>query len=184
MDSKINPELEEEYSQLLRASKNEKSVKQKKRYDTVLLYMEGYARKQIAEILHIPHRTVCYHIASYQKGGLDALLLVKQPGAQKKLSDGQEQTLIDIISTQTPEEAGVGIFANWTSALACTLVKERFGVSFSERGMRNLFERAGLSYTRPTYTLEKADPEKQEQFRETFETLKKTSGRRHLPDPV
>lgn len=79
MDSKINPGLEEEYSQLLLASKNEKSVKQKKRYDTVLLYMEEYARKQIAEILHIPHRTVCYHIASYQKGGLDALLLVKQP---------------------------------------------------------------------------------------------------------
>ena len=39
--------------------------------------------------------------------------------------------------------------------------------------MLNLFEWLGLSYTRPTYTLDKADPKKQEQFRKTFETLKK-----------
>ena len=134
--------------------------------------MEGYPRNQIAEILHIPYRTVCSHIASYQKGGMGALILVKQPGASKKLSDEQEQILMDIISTQTPKEAGVGIFANWTSSLACALAKERFGVTFSDRGMRNLFDRIGLSYTRPTYTLEKADPEKQQKFREGFETLK------------
>ena len=175
MITKIKYGSEEEYSQLLLASKSEKSVKQKKRYDTVLLYMEGYARKQVAEILHIPHRTVCVHIASYQKGGMDALLLVKQKGAPRKLSDEQEHALIHIISTQTPEEAGVGIFANWTSSLACKLAKEKFGVTFSDRGMRNLFERVGLSYTRPTYTLKKADPEKQEQFRKDFEIYKKTS---------
>lgn len=176
MNTKVVNDFENEYPHLLQASKNERNVKQKKRYDAVLLYMEGYSRSQIAEILHIPHRTVCSHIASYQKGGMEALLLIKQPGAPKKLTDEQEQLLMDIISTQTPEEAGVGIFANWTSSLACALAKERFGVTFSDRGMRNLFERIGLSYTRPTYTLEKADPEKQEQFREEFETIKKTSG--------
>lgn len=175
MITKIRYGSEEEYSQLLLASKNEKKVKQKKRYDTVLLHMEGYSRKQIAEILHIPHRTVCAHISSYQKGGRKALLLIKQTGAPKKLSEKQEHTLVHIISTQTPEEAGVGIFSNWTSSLACKLAKERFGVVFSDRGMRNLFDRVGLSYTRPTYTLEKADTEKQEQFRKDFEILKKTS---------
>ena len=36
-----------------------------KRFDTILLYMEGYPRKQIAEILHIPHRTVNYYIARW-----------------------------------------------------------------------------------------------------------------------
>ncbi len=47
-----------DYYRLLMASKTEKNVKQKNRYDAVLLYMEGYPRKQIAQILHIPHRTV------------------------------------------------------------------------------------------------------------------------------
>lgn len=164
-----------EHFRLLTASKTEKNVKQKARYDVVLLYMEGYPQKEISKILHIPRRTVSCHIASYKKGGMEALIIKKQPGARKKLTDAQEVELISVISTQTPEEAGVGIFANWTAALACAFVEQRFGVQFSNRGMLNLFERMGLSYTRPTYTLAKADPEKQEQFRETFETLKKTS---------
>jgi len=163
-----------DYYRLLKASKAEKSVKQKMRYDVVLLYMEGYPRKQISQILHIPLRTVSYHISHYENGGMEALILIKQPGAPKKLSDTQEAELLSVISTQTPQEAGVGVFANWTAALACAFVEQRFGVSFSTRGMLNLFKRLGLSYTRPTYTLNKADPEKQEQFRETFETLKKT----------
>ena len=79
--------------------------------------------------------------------------------------------------TCTPEEAGVGIFANWTAPLACRLVEERFQVKFSERGMRDLFYRTGLSYTRPAYTLNKADPEKQDAFRQQFEDLKKTAQR-------
>lgn len=162
-----------DYYRLLMASKNEKSVKQKNRYDVVLLYMEGYSRKKISEILHIPLRTVSYHILSYEKGGMEFLLIVKQPGAQKKLTDKQETELLCVISTQTPEEAGLGVFANWTAALACAFVKQKFGISYSSRGMLNLFDRLGLSYTRPTYTLDKADPKKQEQFRKTFETLKK-----------
>lgn len=162
-----------DYYRLLMASKNEKSVKQKNRYDVVLLYMEGYSRKKISEILHIPLRTVSYHILSYEKGGMESLLIVKQPGAQKKLTDKQETELLSVISTQTPKEVGLGVFANWTAALACAFVKQKFGISYSSRGMLNLFDRLGLSYTRPTYTLDKADPKKQEQFRKTFETLKK-----------
>lgn len=163
-----------DYYRLLIASKTEKSVKQKMRYDAVLLYMEGYPRKQISEIFHIPIRTVSYHILKYEKGGIEALLIIKQPGAQKKLTDAQEAELLHIISTQTPEEAGLGIFANWTAALVCAYVNREYGISFSSRGMLNLFERLGLSYTRPTYTLEKADPKKQARFRKTFEELKKT----------
>lgn len=166
-----------DYYRLIMASKNEKSVKQKNRYDVVLLYMEGYSRKKISEILHIPLRTVSYHILSYEKGGMESLLIVKQPGAQKKLTDEQETELLCVIFTQTPEEAGLGVFANWTAALACAFVKQKFGISYSSRGMLNLFDRLGLSYTRPTYTLDKADPKKQEQFRKTFETLKKNAGR-------
>ena len=166
-----------DYYRLLSASKAEKNVKQKMRFDAVLLHLEGHPRKQIAQVLHVPQRTVSYHISRYEDGGIDALILKKQPGAPKKLSDVQEAELLSIISTKTPQEAGVGVFANWTAALACAYVKQRYGVSFSTRGMLNLFQRLGLSYTRPTYTLDKADPEKQETFRETFETLKKTAVR-------
>jgi len=39
--------------------------------------------------------------------------------------------------------------------------------------MLDLFNRLNLSYTRPTYVLAKADAGKQEQFKETFEDIKK-----------
>lgn len=184
MNTKAFDDSIKEYFRILLASKKEKNVKQKNRYDAVLLYMEGYSRKQISEILHTPRRTVNSHIAKYESGGMEALLLIKQPGAPRKLSGEQEEELLSVISTMTPEEAGVGVFSNWTAALACAYVKDHFGVSFSSRGMLNLFERLGLSYTRPTYTLDKADPAKQEEFRQTFEALKKTAGGRHLHNPV
>lgn len=175
MNTRILDDSIKDYYRLLTASKTEKSVKQKMRYDVVLLYMEGHSRKQISQVLHIPLRTVSYHISRYENGGIESLILIKQPGAPKKLSNVQEAELLSVISTKTPQEAGVGVFANWTAAPVCAFVKQRFGISFSTRGMLNLFQRLGLSYTRPTYTLNKADPEKQEQFRETFERLKKTA---------
>ena len=66
-------------------------------------------------------------------------------------------------------------FCNWTAPLACQYVKKQFGVEFSVRGMRDVFYRLRLSYTRPTYTLAKADPVKQEAFKKRLELLKKTS---------
>ena len=163
----------EDMEKLLILSKKEQKVKQKNRYDVVLLYLEGYSRRTISNVLHIPARTVASHIAIYQKGGVDALLIKKQPGRQRKLTEEQEQELKEIIASKTPEEAGIGIFANWTAPLACQLVEKKYQVKFSERGMRELFYRIGLSYTRPTYTLNKADPVKQEEFRKSFEELKK-----------
>lgn len=41
--------------------------------------------------------------------------------------------------------------------------------------MAEVLYRMELSFTRPTYTLAKADPQKQEQFKQDFELLKKPS---------
>ncbi len=98
-------DLIKDYFRFLLASKAAKRTKQKKRFDAVLL--------------HIPHRTVSYYIARYNKEGFDALFLIKQPGAPKKLSDEQEKELVSTVCNRTPEEAGVGIFANWTAPLVC-----------------------------------------------------------------
>ena len=44
MNTKTLDDSIKDYYRLLIASKEEKSVKQKLRYDTVLLYIEGYSR--------------------------------------------------------------------------------------------------------------------------------------------
>ncbi len=58
---------------------------------------------------------------------------------------------------------------NWTAKLACLWVKKEFSINLTERGMRTIFYRLGLSWTRPTYTLKKADPKEQVQFLADFE---------------
>ncbi len=168
-------EKQEEIAKLLRLSKCEKNAKQKNRYDVVLLHLEGHKSREISEILHTPVRTVNTHISAYKKGGVGALVIKKQPGAEKKLTDEQEEKLYRVISENTPEEVGIGVFANWTAPLVCEYVKRQFQVTFSKRGTLNLLHRIKLSYTRPTYSLAKADPEKQEKFREELESIKKTS---------
>ena len=165
---------QKDIEQLMELSQNEQRVKQKLIYDAVLLFLEGYKRSEVSKILHVKQGTVNDHIRKYLKNGIDSLHIRKQPGYQKRLTDEQETELAELITTQTPEEAGAGVFANWTSALICFVVKEKYGVEYSERGMRDLLERIGLSYTRPTYTLAKANPKKQEEFKKNFKELKKT----------
>lgn len=91
------------------------------------------------------------------------------PGAPRMLTDKQEKQLYDVILTKTPDEVGFLYRKNWTSSLAVKWVKENFEVEYSINGMLNLLHRIKLSYTRPTYTLAKADPVKQEAFKQELE---------------
>jgi len=69
---------------------------------------------------------------------------------------------------------------NWYSELDSTapLLREwiyrEWNIIYKDRAVLNILHRLGFSHTRPTYTLEKADEQKQQVFRETFETYKKT----------
>lgn len=45
-------------------------------------------------------------------------------------------------------------------------------MEYSHREMADVLYRTDLSFTRPTYTLAKADPQKQEHFKQDFEILK------------
>lgn len=174
-DHTKNPNTKQEVEQLLALSDQEKHAKQKRRYDVVRLYLEGYQKQEIADIFHIATQTVSSYLRRYKQGGVQGLRIKKQTGQPRKLTDEQEQELMAVLSSHTPKQEGLGPFQNWTAPLACCFVEKRFGVTFSERGMRDVFYRIGLSYTRPTYTLKKADPEKQEAFHKQLEAIKKTS---------
>ena len=101
----------------------------------------------------------------------------KQPGRQRFLTPEQEQQVVSTIVNQTPKDVGFPVQMNWTAPLICQWIERTFDVSFSVRGTRDLLYRLGLSYTKPTYTLEKADPAKQAAFLEEFEQTKKTNQR-------
>lgn len=166
---------EEVIMQLKKLARKAKDARQRRQYDIVRLYLEDRKKPEIAEIMDMSLQAIYNALNRYKAAGIEGLKLGKSTGRNRKLSEEQEAELYQVISEKLPKEVGLGPFCNWTAPLACQYVKEQFGVEFSARGMRNVFCRLRLSYTRPTYTLAKADPVKQEAFKERLEQLKKTS---------
>jgi len=166
--------LRAEIKRLEKLSRKTKDANMRTRYDVIRLHLQNRTRTEIAEICAITYQTVKNYIVAYQELGIEGLEIGKSSGRKRKLSDEQEQQLYDCISTKLPKDVGFAPFVNWTASLACRWVEGEFGVKFSERGMRDVFYRLNLSHSRPTYVLKKADPEKQEAFKQDFETLKKS----------
>jgi putative transposase len=166
-------ERKAEIKELKRLGRTTKDTRMKLRYDVIRLYLQDKKKAEIAELLNTTYQTVTNYINAYAKYGLNGLIMKTSPGRRKKLTAEQEQQLYTCISTKLPNDVGFEPFVNWTAPLARQWVKKEFGVEFTERGMRDVFYRLKLSYTRPTYVLKKADPIKQEAFKEQFEHLKK-----------
>jgi len=137
------------------------------------LVFRGYPINEVAHIAGCCEKTVYTTLKQYEAGGINALHAKPKQGTPKRLSEEQEQELYNTIKNKRPDQVGFAPFANWTSSLAAQWIEAAFNVKYSDRGVRNIFERLGLSYTRPTYTLKKADPEKQAAFIEGFEEVKK-----------
>ncbi|WP_093795262.1 helix-turn-helix domain-containing protein [Sporomusa acidovorans] len=54
---------------------------------------------------------------------------------------------------------------NWTCPLVAEWIQRQFGIKYTDRGVLDLLRDLGFSCTRPTYTLAKANLEKQEEFK-------------------
>lgn len=145
------------------------------RYHVVFLYLKGLMNKDIAGIVGLCEHTIGKYVNAYKGAGLGGLKMGKSTGAPKFLTDEQERKLFDTVTTYTPDEVGIPNRKNWDTKIACQWVEENFGVKYTPRGMLDVFYRLGLSYTRPTYTLKKTDPQKQDEFKKEFELLKKPS---------
>lgn len=165
---------EDNISTLKKLAKKEHNAKLRQRYDVVRLFLQGRHKREVAAIMNLSLPTIYSILECYSNKGLAGLVPGHSTGRNKKLTEEQEGILYKTISEKTPSEVGFAPFCNWTAPLACQFVKKEFHTDFSERGMRNVFYRLALSYTRPTYVLANADPEKQENFREEVEALKKT----------
>ena len=167
-------ETEEEIARLKRLARKTHDVKLRRRYDMIRLFLSKRAKPEIAAILDISLTQVYLIVNLYKESGIEGLGLKRPTGRHRKLTDEQENKLCSIITEKLPKEVGLDPYCNWTAPLACKYVKDHYGITFSERGMRDVFYRLKLSYTRPTYVLAKADPQKQAEFLEKLEDIKKT----------
>jgi len=143
------------------------------RYQVIILHLRNYTNIHISKIMELNQHTVGTYINSYKKDGINGLAIGKPTGCPRFLTTDQEENLYEVMTTKTPDEVGFGRRKNWNANIARKWVSDNFNVEYSSRGMLQVLHRLNLSYTRPTYTLAKADLQKQQAFKSEFEVLKK-----------
>lgn len=156
----------EQLEQLQLAMRQTKDRRLFERYQALFLHFDGKTNVEIAAIIQRNRGTVGSYIKAYKNGGLTGLKMGISTGKPSYLTLEQRAEFADMITTKTPADVGFAPYTNWTLAVLVSLTEREWSASYSLRGMSKLLERMGFSNTRPTYTLAKADPEKQKTFKE------------------
>lgn len=168
--------LNQQLEKLQLAMRQTKSKRLFERYQAVFLHLKGHTNVEIVAIIQRNRATVGIYINTYKNEGLTGLRMGVSTGKPPYLSREQQATLKETILTKIPADVGFIAKCNWTLSILVQWVKCKWNITYTNAGMFTLLKRLGFSHTRPTYTLEKADAEKQELFiNETFPALKKNA---------
>ena len=145
---------DDQRAELVRRYKQEKHVRLRDRLHCVLLKADGYTNREVARILHTSEHTVNDWLDRYEQGGLDVLCRWEAGGSEPHLSTPQRERL--------QAELEQPVFQ--TAKQVCAFVQEQFGVTYSERGMRDLLKRLGYSRQKAHLGPAQADPQAQAAF--------------------
>jgi putative transposase len=159
--------------ELNQAIKDNRDKSMHVKYMVIYHHLKGIPNVDIAIMFNLCAHTVGTYVNKYKSKGLSALVPEPKSGAPKRLTEDQELKLKEVIAFNTPDNAGFPNRKNWDAGLAIQWVEKNFGVKYSRSGMLKILHRLDLSFTKPTYTLAKANPQKQQDFKDHFEVLKK-----------
>jgi transposase len=138
-------------------TKHQNIPKAQTKITVIMMCMDGHGVLEISRTLKMSNTTVGSYIKRFNSGGLAELLdYVRASGAPCKLSDAERQFCYEVFQ-QTPKEAGFGVSANWTSPMMQEFIEKEFGKKLTPTGIQKMLHRMGFSFTRPTYTLARAD---------------------------
>ena len=141
------------------------------------MVMEGHMGIEVSAVLDLNRKSVSHYVRLFVEGGLDQLLSRNKAPQYKPpyLSLAEQEELTAIISEQTPHDLGFTQEAYWNTKLIQELLMDRFDVGMTREGIRMMLRRLGFRYTRPTYVLIKADKQKQENFEQELDMIKKSN---------
>lgn len=123
----------------------------------IIMCLGGNGVLDISKALNMSTTTAGKYIRDFNDGGLEKLLnYVKASGRPSTLSNAEQELCYEVFQ-QTPKEAGIGVSTNWTSTMMQEFVYKEFGKKMTPTGIQKMLHRMGFSYTRPTYTLARAD---------------------------
>ena len=154
------------YDELVELYKKEKYSKLKERYHALFLMIEFKNCTIVAELLKRSRKTIQIWVNVFNEGGIDDIVPGKPPGRPSRLSQGQMEELKADVLTH-PRKLGYD-FSNWEGKSVAHNIKKKFNIDLSVRQAQRILRKLGLTLQRPRYKFPKADPEKQEKFKEEF----------------
>ncbi|MFC3289594.1 IS630 family transposase [Paracoccus aerius] len=133
------------------------------RIKAVLLASEGWSSSMIAQALRLHETTVNHHINEFVN---QRKLKPENGGSVSRLSAEQTVKLIRYLSQH--------LFHHTHEIVA--YVEHQWAIRFSIPGMNKWLHRHGFTYKKPAGVPHKFSEEKQQQFIDSYEDLKKTAG--------
>lgn len=125
----------------------------------------GESPEAIAKGLGINRRTIYRWLSTFSSGGMEALKAKPIPGAPPKLNARQTTRLTRLLRTKNPLQMKFE-FALWTLGMIRELIRNEFGVEFSESAVGRLMKRLGFTPQRPVYRAWQQDPVLVERWRQ------------------
>lgn len=141
---------------LLRLKQRTERKKQRYIKITALQMLDdGFSAAETAAALGIDQATVYRYRASFgESDSVEAYLQFHCRGSSPRLSDEQLEILLEELTTTLHRSA----------ASVAAFIRERFAVSYAERGVRHLLQRLGFRFKKTWLVPAKADPLKQRHF--------------------
>ena len=156
--------------QLLDLIASTTDAKQRDRYRVVLIAGRGLGdrpeleREQIAATVGRSRQFVDEWVGRYRKGGIEALVPKRQPGAARRLSTEQEAELCRMLEAGPPPEEGI---AAYNGPILRERIEHRFGKVYSLAGVYKLLHRLGYNDLMPRPRHPDADPAALDDFKKT-----------------
>ena len=146
-----------------------------KRVTIIRLVMQGYYAIQVGELLNVHRETISSYVKKFNQGGMEALIHRDySPGKPPFLLPEEKQEVKRMIEYSTPAEEGYGYESCWDTRILKHVLEAKFSITMSRSGICEMLKHWGFSYTRPTYTLKRANRQKQEAFQRELYMVKKT----------
>jgi transposase len=136
--------------------------------------LDGMSRATAARAAGMERQTLRDWVIRYNRGGVTALFDAWGDGRPCWLTEGQQAALRAIVLTG-PDPAVDGV-STWRVVDLCGIVRERFGVGYSESGLAKLLHALDLSWQTPRPQHPDSDAVGQAAF-------KKSSGRYSTGSP-
>lgn len=149
--------------------KKEKDARAKTRLHVLLLRRQKYTQPEIATMVSITQGTVSNICRRFLKEGWTSVYDKPRGGRPSRLTLHQKKSLKELLSHEfVDEETRRG----WQTKDVINLIKEKFGVKYSQRKIRDLLYEMKMSWKVPR-------PEHKKRDEKAVRTFKKTSPGRY-----